>query len=48
MVSKAPMLENRTGHSAVALPSGIFVIGGFTATEYLASMEMYDETADEW
>ena len=44
---RAPLIENRTGHSAVALPNGIFVTGGF-GNEYLDSVELYDEQEDEW
>jgi hypothetical protein len=45
---KEPMIEARTGHTAVSLPNGIYVIGGFNGTDYLASMEKYDETENRW
>jgi len=38
----------RRALSAVALPDGIYAIGGFDGQNYLSSIEKYDEAKNEW
>ncbi len=38
----------RRALSAVALPDGIYAIGGFDGQNYLSSIEKYDENNNEW
>lgn len=38
----------RRALSAVALPDGIYAIGGFDGQNYLSSIEKYDESKNEW
>lgn len=38
----------RRALSAVALPDGIYAIGGFDGQNYLSSIEKYDEVKNEW
>lgn len=45
---RATMLECRTGHAAVCLPTGVYVMGGFNGKEYLNSVEKYNEDTDTW
>ena len=42
------MNQIRTGHCAVTLPDGIYVMGGYDGAEYLSSMERFDESTGEW
>lgn len=38
----APMKEARRALSAVALPDGIYAIGGYNGTKYVQTVEKYD------
>jgi influenza virus NS1A-binding protein len=38
----------RRALSAVALPDGIYAIGGFDGSNYLSSIEKYDDENNEW
>jgi N-acetylneuraminic acid mutarotase len=44
----APMNEARRALSAVALPDGIYAIGGYNGKEYVSSVEKYDFFSKEW
>jgi hypothetical protein len=44
----APMTECRRALSAVALPDGVYSIGGYSGKLYLSSVERYDPCLDEW
>lgn len=44
----APMKEARRALSAIALPDGIYAIGGYNGKEYLSSVERYDICVNEW
>jgi len=44
----APMKEPRRALSAVALPDGIYAIGGYNGKEYVATVERYDIFSNEW
>lgn len=35
----APMAEGRRSHATVTMPDGVYAIGGFNGTKYLASVE---------
>lgn len=44
----APMKEGRRALAAVALPDGIYAIGGYNGKEYINSVEKYDFFTNEW
>lgn len=44
----ASMNNPRRALSAVRLKNGIFAIGGFDGEKYLSSVEIYDETLNDW
>ncbi len=44
----APMHEARRALTAVALPDGIYAIGGYNGKEYISSVERYDTINNEW
>jgi influenza virus NS1A-binding protein len=44
----APMKEARRALTAVALPDGIYAIGGYNGKEYINSVERYDPINNEW
>jgi N-acetylneuraminic acid mutarotase len=44
----APMKEARRALTAVALPDGIYAIGGYNGKEYINTVERYDFFANEW
>jgi hypothetical protein len=44
----APMHEERRGVSAIILPDGIYVVGGFNGKEYLKTMLRYDILLNKW
>ena len=44
----APMNRGRRALSLVALPDGIYAIGGFTGKDYIAEVERYDISNNEW
>lgn len=43
-----PMKETRRALTAVALPDGIYAIGGYNGKDYVASVEKYDFFRNEW
>ena len=43
-----PLNEARRAHCAVALPDGVYVLGGFNGKDYLTSVERFDEGKNEW
>ena len=44
----APMNEGRRALAAIAMPDGIYAIGGYNGKDYIASVERYDIAADRW
>lgn len=44
----APLNLPRRALMAVAMPDGIYAIGGFDGENYLCTVERYDETLNEW
>lgn len=44
----APMNEGRRALAAIAMPDGIYAIGGYNGKDYIASVERYDINADKW
>ena len=42
------MKEARRALTAVALPDGIYAIGGYNGKEYINTVEKYDFFANEW
>ena len=42
------MKEPRRALTAVALPDGIYAIGGYNGKEYVNTVEKYDFFANEW
>ena len=42
------MNEPRRALTAVALPDGIYAIGGYNGKEYINSVERYDFFTNEW
>ena len=42
------MSQGRRALSIVALPNGIFAIGGFSGKNYIASVERYDIQNNTW
>ena len=42
------MKEPRRALSAVALPDGIYAIGGYNGKEYVSTVEKYDFFSNEW
>ena len=44
----APMKEARRALSAVALPDGIYAIGGYNGKDYIRTVERYDIFTNEW
>ena len=44
----APMKEARRALTAVALPDGIYAIGGYNGKDYINTVERYDFFANEW
>lgn len=44
----ASMNEGRRAHAAVALPDGIYAIGGYNGKEYISSVEKYDYFTNQW
>jgi influenza virus NS1A-binding protein len=44
----APMNEARRALTAVALPDGIYAIGGYNGKEYINTVERYDIFTNEW
>jgi influenza virus NS1A-binding protein len=38
----------RRALTAVALPDGVYAIGGYNGKEYLSSMEKYEPSTDTW
>lgn len=44
----APMKEARRALTAVALPDGIYAIGGYNGKEYINTVERYDIFTNEW
>jgi len=43
-----PMQEARRALAAVALPDGIYAIGGYDGRQYLATVEKYDLQKQQW
>ena len=43
-----PMKEPRRALSAVALPDGIYAIGGYNGKDYIGTVERYDLFTNEW
>ena len=43
-----PMKEPRRALSAVALPDGIYAIGGYNGKEYISTVEKFDFFTNEW
>jgi influenza virus NS1A-binding protein len=41
-----PLKEHRRALSLVALPDGVYAIGGYNGKDYLSSVERYDETTN--
>jgi len=46
--SLPPMRELRRALTAVALPDGIYAIGGYNGKDYVATVEKYDFFRNEW
>lgn len=44
----APMKKARRALSLVAMPDGIYAIGGFTGKDYVSQVERYEILSDEW
>lgn len=44
----APMKEARRALTAVALPDGIYAIGGYNGKDYINSVERYNCMTNEW
>ena len=44
----ASMKEARRALAAVALPDGIYAIGGYNGKEYINTVEKYDFFTNEW
>ena len=44
----APMKEARRALTAVALPDGIYAIGGYNGKDYINTVERYDFFSNEW
>jgi hypothetical protein len=44
----APMNEPRRALTAVALPDGIYAIGGYNGKEYINTVERYNIYTNEW
>jgi hypothetical protein len=44
----ADMNVPRRALAAVSLPDGVYAIGGYNGSKYLASMERYDESQNKW
>jgi influenza virus NS1A-binding protein len=44
----SPLQEQRRALSAVALPDGVYAIGGYDGKEYLSSVERYDLDRKAW
>lgn len=42
------MKEARRALTAVALPDGIYAIGGYNGSEYVSTVERYDVFTNEW
>ena len=42
------MNEGRRALAAVALPDGIFALGGYNGRDYISSVEKYDIQNDKW
>jgi len=44
----APLNEPRRALAAVALPDGIYAIGGYNGKDYIKTVERFDMTTNEW
>jgi N-acetylneuraminic acid mutarotase len=44
----APMNEGRRALAAVAMPDGIYAIGGYNGKDYIDSVERYDLMTNRW
>jgi len=44
----SPMREPRRALSAVALPDGIYAIGGYNGSAYIDTVEKYDFITNQW
>jgi len=44
----APLKQGRRALSVVALPDGIYAIGGFSGQQYMSSVERYSIENDRW
>ena len=42
------MNDRRRALACVSLPDGVYAVGGFNGTEYLSSVERFDEERGEW
>jgi len=42
------MNQSRRALSVVALPDGIYAIGGYSGTDYIQTVERYDIETEEW
>jgi hypothetical protein len=42
------MKDPRRALAAVALPDGIYAIGGYNGKEYIGTVERYDFFSNEW
>lgn len=42
------MNEGRRALAAVAMPDGIYAIGGYNGKDYISSVERYDIIEDKW
>lgn len=42
------MNEGRRALAAVAMPDGIYAIGGYNGKDYISSVERYDILNDKW
>ena len=42
------MNEGRRALAAVAMPDGIYAIGGYNGKDYISTVERYDISEDKW
>lgn len=44
----APLREGRRALAVVALPDGVYAVGGYSGKQYIATVERYDIQEDRW